>query len=86
MKVIDVLYLHVCTQNIFIHMPSYMHEEFASPDVCLYHVDFCCITELLFVFQLLFIGYTASSSKGDIALDDIEIEDCGCPQTTPPRK
>ena len=38
------------------------------------------------MFQLLFIGYTASSSKGDIALDDIEIEDCGCPQTTPPRK
>ena len=32
MKAIDVLYLHVCTQNIFMHMPSYMHEEFASPD------------------------------------------------------
>lgn len=36
--------------------------------------------------QILFIGYVGASALSDIALDSIDIEDCGCPQTVPPSK
>ena len=53
MKAIDVLYLHVCTQNIFMHMPSYMHEEFASPD------DVAMLP--MFVYIMLILLYLRAS-------------------------